>query len=971
MTTEELLQKYRTTSPGKAASFINMIWRVKDEMSALSLMAALGKILDTEVEERRAIGRKGSGMTSGERQALEFSAKVVACLLVLLCDTRSRKEASSRALLFLEYASYLSKSSYDLAATAVNCCSYPMTHPGFSWYMIENAISTDFLAYKMLDSAKFDRRECLSPADFTGAGLLSLSGGRLNICSSISSTDRVKAFEGHGGLIGVYTRNVRSERLKATGAEDSESLAEFADTFLKVQTKATGSPRGIVREEGNYTIKYQSGCGDYIHCVPQDAFYDGPGEIEDEELVKGLYTRDLTEYLYENDCIEGAVLIDENEPPLFSIKETYQRFALRQADKDRRTRRVHNALVIDVFNGITRDKDRLRLISDNGYGGLMRDSGRYGKGDIAIVYTHSIRNDNGNIYINMDEPNFPYSDEPDEFDREHLLDGFVMPEETEAEHLCGKQAENASGSAGTFRSLGIILSFSRDKSPITRYRDYLSAAFIFNVLGDTDALSGILSKAEFLLQCLRFAEGHPVQTRNLPDKLPERERRIIKALASPEDLEGLVRMLTEAEGDDEKEILKLLAADAISRSEPDEVKVTGIRRHICRLLDVEGHFRETEDKGGGKYGLGELANVEFKASYVISNSDGKPDIYRQGRGQVWEAVCGFLNKDGGTVYIGVNNYGDPLRAENSGLNADLEWFRRNFSTFSKERSRQLGHPVPQPKDLDTYCLLLNDEMELYFKPAVRSCITITPTEDMDAIMIIVRPSEFEIAKLYTDNQWKDGTVYVRNGEETVPMKRHDQEQRLMKLRSVGKVEQFILTLGEAIDQKRKVLLKGYASSNSNEVRDRLVVPVNFVCGNENLWAYDLEAKAFKGFRLARISSIETELDEPEYPHAFEKGEADVFRWVDPNVSYHIKLEMTIAALNSLREEYSDARNLPPEELYRTESGSWILDTRLHGLRAARRFCIGLADQIRILDTEDADALRAEIRSFVAENLTQA
>ena len=131
------------------------------------------------------------------------------------------------------------------------------------------------------------------------------------------------------------------------------------------------------------------------------------------------------------------------------------------------------------------------------------------------------------------------------------------------------------------------------------------------------------------------------------------------------------------------------------------------------------------------------------------------------------------------------------------------------------------------------------------------------------------------------------------------MSRHEQEQRLLKLRFVGKIEQFILTLTEAIDRKRKVILKGYSSSNSNQIKDRIVVPINLVYNNENLWAYDLEKKEAREFRLSRITDIETDIEDAGYSHAFKKGEADIFRWINPKVNYHIRLKMSIAALNCL------------------------------------------------------------------------
>ena len=51
----------------------------------------------------------------------------------------------------------------------------------------------------------------------------------------------------------------------------------------------------------------------------------------------------------------------------------------------------------------------------------------------------------------------------------------------------------------------------------------------------------------------------------------------------------------------------------------------------------------------GKYGKTEGHEVEFKSSYVFRNENCRQDIDYQGRGQVFEAVCGFLNTGGGSA----------------------------------------------------------------------------------------------------------------------------------------------------------------------------------------------------------------------------------------------------------------------------------------------------------------------------------
>ena len=79
--------------------------------------------------------------------------------------------------------------------------------------------------------------------------------------------------------------------------------------------------------------------------------------------------------------------------------------------------------------------------------------------------------------------------------------------------------------------------------------------------------------------------------------------------------------------------------------------------------------------------------------------------------------------------------------------------------------------------------------------------------------------------------------------------------------------------------------------------------------------------------------------------------------------------MSLFALNVLKDDYLEAGNLGEDELYQDGNDKWILDTHVHGLEPARRFCIGLAKQIEILDSEDAEKLRAEIRRYILDDLS--
>lgn len=986
MTYKEIQQNYSNVSPELFTTFLHSLKNAKNagELNSIGISTALCQIADSEIEECRRIGRKGKAMEKNERHHLIMSAKLLACTLVLLCESKSKNEVRTRSLLFLEYASYLNRHKYDLAELVINCSCYVMVTPGFTWSTIETSIGTDILIYKMLNNAKFDKEQELEEITVDNAGSFYVKDGKLHISSARSWESDIVAFSNHEKTVEVHSRNIRDERLKASNIDDIQAINSFASTYIQAQAeskkaKPKVSDKQLVRY-GKYSIVLGQEITEddmsYMECAPLRTMYEGTCELKEEELVKGIYTHELIEYLYEQDVIENAELVDDDEPLFFSIREAYKAYCRKKANCDSINKRIYEAKVIGFFKGTTPNKDRVRLLSDKGYAGLMRVNGDYNIGDIVIVYTVSINSLGDELFINMDKPMFEYNDKPGRFEGESILEDFTLTVKDAIDNLneTSKSADTISSVYNNIvKSLSAIIATSKTDKSMERLRNLLCAAFILNIVDDAEGRDNILARAEFLSQCLRIAEGIPIKSTKTEFNLDDKELWISNALCfldKPEDSIGMASLFLSASDEDEKEIAKLLMGHSLSHSSPDDFKCTSddIRKRICEILGVADHFRGKEYKGGGKYGKGELANVEFKASYVMSNKDGKPDLDYQGRGQVFEAVCGFMNKNGGTVYIGVNNYGDPLTAEGYGIKGDLDWFSKNFDSVKISRSNQLKHPVPQPEDLDSYCRFLNDETELYFKPSVRSCITISPTDDMDAVKIDVQPSEFEIVKLYEDNTWSNGTVYVRNGEETVPMSRHEQEQRLMKLRSVGKVEKFILTLSEAIDKKQKVILKGYSSSNSNQVRDRYVVPINLAYNNENLWAYDLEKNETKEFRLSRITDIDTDIENAVYPHAFKIGKSDVFRWINPKASYHIKLKMSIAALNCMMEEYSDTKNLPKSELYQISPERWILDTTLHGLGAVRRFYLGLADQIEILDTEDADTLRNDIKSFIKKNI---
>lgn len=104
------------------------------------------------------------------------------------------------------------------------------------------------------------------------------------------------------------------------------------------------------------------------------------------------------------------------------------------------------------------------------------------------------------------------------------------------------------------------------------------------------------------------------------------------------------------------------------------------------------------------------------------------------------------------------------------------------------------------------------------------------------------------------------------------------------------------------NERRQVILRDYSSSNSNEVRDRLVEPFHPSPPDDTLQAFDVDKQELRHFRISRITRVEM----TDTPWQFEGHHnimlTDPFRIVDSNqVMVHLRLR--VGAKNELVERF--------------------------------------------------------------------
>ena len=169
----------------------------------------------------------------------------------------------------------------------------------------------------------------------------------------------------------------------------------------------------------------------------------------------------------------------------------------------------------------------------------------------------------------------------------------------------------------------------------------------------------------------------------------------------------------------------------------------------------------------------------------------------------------------------------------------------------------------------------------------------------------------------------------------------------------------IESLGEAIKDRKKVILKNYESGNSHKVSDRLVEPFEFTTNMIDVWCYDLEKKENKVFKISRIGEVRVLEEEWSEEDAHKKSFTDCFR-MSGFEQTPVKLELGIMAKNLLLEEYP----LAEKDLTKVND-TWVLDTKVSDMAGVGRFVIGLAHDIKVIDSPE---LVEYIRLFVASHL---
>jgi predicted HTH transcriptional regulator len=146
---------------------------------------------------------------------------------------------------------------------------------------------------------------------------------------------------------------------------------------------------------------------------------------------------------------------------------------------------------------------------------------------------------------------------------------------------------------------------------------------------------------------------------------------------------------------------------------------------------------------------GECQNIEFKSSIRWDYKENT--VNKKLEFVIAKTLCGFLNSDGGTLIIGVDDNGNVL-----GLDKD-------YSTLSKN-------------DKDGFQLALNNIINTYLGKDIWVDINIVPCDNKDVCVIKANPSKRSV---FVKNEGKE-EFYIRRGSGTTPLSFSEMEKYILE-----------------------------------------------------------------------------------------------------------------------------------------------------------------------------------------------
>lgn len=765
-----------------------------------------------------------------------------------------------------------------------------------------------------------------------GTAFLSANG----ICLTYENSEDGKALLTAGANSidtgnGCTLRTASALKLKKSDENNLTAMDEFVKDFILSQWKAEKSK--IKRRLAEYSkgdtavVRISKIALDgTIHVETMDNNYQpmaGTIKFERPSIVY-YYTNTLHEYFKEGDFLTATV----TSANTFSIEKQLTDFFVNDTKDNYGTEEEMLAKLIDEKTGFC------GWINERGIAVHTKNTGQYSKDDLAIL--RIVKYNTGSYWGKMDAEVVADANDNDELNEKEVRRDCIR-DFAESTPAPAKRMEEEEQTFLNPIVLKLLFRqfFHHQKTlmkPSDRYRYLANAQVMAELVGDELSSSYIKFSATYLRALVQF-----VQNENLAAVKLEAEKEyesatptlirlsvveLLKEYGKKENSPILARAI-----EDFKDSIPMLSRLARLIQTANSMQgtlsnsaINVIKREIIKTLSLETENDADLEAESGNYLGVESGTVEFKTSMVYpANYDMQPNQTKQ-TANVFRAVCGFLNSQtGGILYLGVNDQGYVVGLEN-----DMKYLRcASLETYARVHVQD---PLIKQLGLDSMTYIKTER--LY---------------DDNVLAIHVAPHPYRVVEL-------NGVAYLRVNAESREMPENvKQEMIVRKIFKDRNKAAAISQLQHAMSQKKCAILRGYASSNSGVVSDRLVEPYEVLPEDGLVICYDRGKFEKRVFNISRIGYVEVLDEDWKYPASHIPIKVDAFHMSGEN-AIKVNLQLDLMAKNQLLEEFPRTKDdISP---CKGDGNVWYLSTTVYALQGIGRFYIGLANHIKILDAPE-------------------
>lgn len=171
---------------------------------------------------------------------------------------------------------------------------------------------------------------------------------------------------------------------------------------------------------------------------------------------------------------------------------------------------------------------------------------------------------------------------------------------------------------------------------------------------------------------------------------------------------------------------------------------------------------------------------------------------------------------------------------------------------------------------------------------------------------------------------------------------------LTKLVGKNAALETVEVIAGAIRQQCQVWLRGYASAHNSQISDRLIEPVEFSENYTYVYAYDVERKAMRVFKLSRVCHAEATFTRWQNQMWHKHLSTDPFHMTG-DLNEVVILYLTLRAYELLCEEFPMAQPMC-EPLQDHSPYHYLCKVKVNSYQGVGRFILGLPGEVKVVES---------------------